>query len=651
MMRTRYGRRLTALALAIVLLALMASSVAGAAVTREAAKSSDASAALANAYHAADSAVAAEESLERMYRLDPTAATRTEHAQAGSDLQRALASIAARGNGEDNRLAAALLAYHLVYVTAVARMFDAVDIGDEAAVRQIDNVQTDPAFARISDLVSAASARHARAAEHALHRLQTIEEWVFVTTVAGFAVGLVLVIGCIVFMVGYQRTFLRQAAESRHRDTHDSLTGLPNRSVLNERLAEQLNRGAAAGTAVVVLDLDRFKEVNATLGHAYADELLRQLAARTLGVVRATDLLVHLGGDEFAVLLPDTAEEDGIALADRLIAEVNRSFIIDGVAVDVEASVGLAVAPHHGSSADVLLRNAETAMYAAKAIKTGTMLYRDEMNTDGAAHLLLLGDLRRALDAGNQLSMHYQPKIDLRTGQMCGVEALVRWKHPERGMISPADFIPVAENTGLINRLTREVIRMAIGQAFTWLNDGAPVPVAVNLSPRCLLDPTLIRQVTDLLRVVGLPTELLRLEITETAVMVNPAVALGTLHELHAAGIRLSIDDFGTGYSSMAYLKQLPVDELKIDRTFVGTMDSDRDDAMLVRAAVDLGHNLGLTVTAEGVETSAQVAALIELGCDVAQGYYFARPMPADDLPAWIHARTVSGAGIFTAPV
>jgi EAL domain-containing protein (putative c-di-GMP-specific phosphodiesterase class I) len=192
---------------------------------------------------------------------------------------------------------------------------------------------------------------------------------------------------------------------------------------------------------------------------------------------------------------------------------------------------------------------------------------------------------------------------------------------------------------------------MAIGQAFTWLNDGAPVPVAVNLSPRCLLDPTLIRQVTDLLRVVGLPTELLRLEITETAVMVNPAVALDTLHELHAAGIRLSIDDFGTGYSSMAYLKQLPVDELKIDRTFVGTMDSDRDDAMLVRAAVDLGHNLGLTVTAEGVETSAQVAALIELGCDVAQGYYFARPMPADDLPAWIHARTVSGAGIFTAPV
>ena len=352
-----------------------------------------------------------------------------------------------------------------------------------------------------------------------------------------------------------------------------------------------------------------------------------------------TTWVAHLGGDEFAVLVTGAAEEDAVALADRLVAEVNHSFVIEGIAVDVEASVGVAASPRHDSDADTLLRNAETAMYVAKKNMTGAVLYQGSMSTDGAAHLVLLGDLRRALEDTDQLTLHYQPKIDLRSGELCGVEALIRWQHPIRGPISPADFVPVAENTGLINPFTLRVLDMAIQQAHHWMTAGRTLPIAVNLSPRCLLDPDLITKVSGRLHTIGLPADLLVLEVTETAVMADPVLALATLHGLHALGIRLSIDDFGTGYSSMAYLKELPVDELKIDRTFVSTIDTDRADATLVRAAIDLGHNLGLKVIAEGVETPAQVAVLQTLDCDIAQGYHFARPMPAADLTAWQLAR------------
>ncbi|GAA2652948.1 putative bifunctional diguanylate cyclase/phosphodiesterase [Paractinoplanes durhamensis] len=643
MERSQRGRRVAVTALAAVLLALTALSVVGAAVTRSAAATSDDSIALSEAYHSAESAVAAEESLERLYRLEPEPATRNEHAQAGNELEDALAAVAVLGTTTDDRLATQLLADHAAYLASVTRMFDAVDAGDQAAVRLIDDTQTDPAFSRISDVITTASARHTKAADDALNRLQQIENGVFVTTVAGFAVGLALVAGFLIVASGYQRTLLRQAAESRHRATHDSLTGLPNRTLLVERLQEAMHQAPEnTSTAVIILDLDRFREVNDTLGHASGDKLLRQLAERARAIVRSVDLVAHLSGDEFAVLLPGTSESEGVALANRLIIDMNRSFVIEEVAVDVEASVGIALSPQHGTTADALLRNAETAMYAAKKVKTGAMLYQEAMNTDGAAHLLLLGDLRRAMDAEDQLSLHYQPKIDLATGHVRGVEALIRWKHPDRGMVSPADFIPVAENTGLINPFTLRALQMAVRQAHEWKIAGTPLPVAVNLSPRCLLDPGLINQVADQLRQLDLPADLLHLEVTETAVMADPEMALATLHQLKALGIQLSIDDFGTGYSSMAYLKQLPVSELKIDRTFVGTMDTDHNDATLVRAAVDLGHNLGLTVTAEGVETEAQVAALSVLGCDNAQGYYFARPMPAGDLTAWRLAHSAS---------
>jgi diguanylate cyclase (GGDEF)-like protein len=622
--------------LAFILLALTALSVLGAASTRWSADAATRSATLSAAYNRAHAAVAAEESLERKYRLEPGADVRRRHRAAGDALQRALSEVYQHGTGDDRALVDSLRAQHDGYVVAIDRLFTAIDAGDEAAVLRIDNDETDPAFDRISKLVEAATDEHARAATDALRRLRRVEGIVFGTTIGGFAVGLALLAAFAVVAIGYQRQLLREAAQSRHRALHDTLTGLPNRALLNERLTRALaGRPGEEPLAVLILDLDRFKEVNDTLGHQYGDELLRQVAQRACDTFRKSDTVARLSGDEFAVLLPDTNGPDALALAERLIAEIHRSFAIDNVTVDVEASVGLAVATDTDTS-ETLLRCADIAMYAAKDAKTGAVLYREEMHTEDTSRLLLLGDLRRALDGADQLELHYQPKVSLSSGSLCGVEALIRWQHPIRGMISPADFIPIAETTGLINRLTSLVLRMAIRQSRAWLDDGLAVPVAVNLSPRCLLDPTLVTQVTDLLREFDLPTHLLRLEVTETAVMADPRVAMTTLTQLHDLGIKLSIDDYGTGYSSMAYLKRLPVDELKVDRTFVLNIDSDQDDAALVRGAIDLGHNLGLTVVAEGVEGAAHVAALHQLGCDIAQGFHYARPMPPNDLADWL---------------
>lgn len=636
-------RRNAVVALALILLALTALSVVGATSTRRSADTATRSAALAEAYNRAQDAVAAEESLERKYRLEPNPPIRIRHKAARASLLAALNDVYERGATEDRILALTLRTMHDGYVAAIERMFTAVDDRRAAEVLRIDNDEVDPAFDRMSDLTQTATDAHARIAADSLRRLHRVEGVVFGTTIAGFGVGLALLVAFTVMAVGYQRTLLLQAEDSRHRALHDSLTGLPNRVLFNDRLTRGLDDARATGSsvAVMLLDLDRFKMVNDTLGHQYGDELLRQVAARTSGTVRASDTVARLSGDEFAVLLPGVDGPEAVAHAERLLHEVHRSFVLDEITVDVEASVGIAVAPRHAYTGESVLRCADIAMYAAKDTKAGAVLYRPEMHTEDASRLLLLGDLRRALDASDQLTVHYQPKVGLNAGEVLGVEALVRWQHPDRGMISPASFVPMAETTGLINRLTLHILRICIGQTRAWLDGGLALPVAVNLSPRCLLDPALVRQIANLLREFRLPCELLRLEVTETAVMANPALAMTTLTQLREFGIKLSIDDYGTGYSSMAYLKRLPVDELKVDRTFVATMDSDRSDAMLVRGAIDLGHNLGLTVVAEGVETSLHAAALRRLGCDVAQGHYFGRPMPPDELARWLAAHEV----------
>ncbi|WP_051515846.1 putative bifunctional diguanylate cyclase/phosphodiesterase [Candidatus Blastococcus massiliensis] len=423
------------------------------------------------------------------------------------------------------------------------------------------------------------------------------------------------------------------ADRDRHQATHDALTGLPNRVLMEDRLQQSLAAATRSDgeVALLLIDLDRFKEINDSLGHSYGDKLLLQVGPRLRSVLRDMDAVGRLGGDEFVVLLPSV---DGVteaeAVAERLRQALHQPFDVDGVVLDVEASIGIVLSPWHGTDSEELLRNADIAMYAAKELKAGAVVFQPEVHASTPVRLSVLGDLRRALDSDDELFLHYQPKITLDGEQIEGLEALLRWQHPTQGLIPPGEFILVAEGTGIILRVTERVLDLALAQQRRWIDAGTAVPVAVNLSTRCLLDAGLPDLVQRLLTQHGVPAELLRLEVTESAVMGDAARCMDVLQRLHDLGVHLSLDDFGTGYSSMAYLRRLPVDELKVDRSFVLGMTTTTQDLVLVRTAIDLGHNLGLTVVAEGVESAEHVAALRELGCDVAQGYHYGRPMPAE---------------------
>src|SRR5688572_15427027 len=436
---------------------------------------------------------------------------------------------------------------------------------------------------------------------------------------------------------GQAKALKASADRDRHQSTHDDLTGLPNWVLLRDRLDQGLAAAARSDgeVALLLIDLDRFKEINDSLGHSYGDKLLCQVGPRLQSVLRDGDTVARLGGDEFAVLLPAVdGVDEAQSIAERLRESLHQPFDVDGVILDVEASIGIVLSPWHGTDTEELLRNADIAMYAAKELKGGAVVFQPEVHASTPVRISVLGDLRRALDGDDELFLNYQPKITLNGERIEGLEALLRWQHPTQGLIPPGDFIPVAEGTGIILRLTERVLNLALAQQRHWLDDGRAVPVAVNLSTRCLLDSGLPDLVARLLTEHRVPARLLRLEVTESAVMGDAARCMEVLERLHDQGVHLSIDDFGTGYSSMAYLRRLPVDELKIDRSFVLGMCTSQQDAVLVRTAIDLGHNLGLTVVAEGVEGEEHVDALRALGCDIAQGFHYARPMPADRLSA-----------------
>jgi diguanylate cyclase (GGDEF)-like protein len=388
---------------------------------------------------------------------------------------------------------------------------------------------------------------------------------------------------------------------------------------------------------VLLIDLDRFKEINDVLGHASGDVLLSRVGPLMSTGVREGDILARLGGDEFAAVLMGADEATAIRVAHRLTDLLTETVDIDGVLLQVEASIGIAVS-HNTEDIDTLLRQADIAMYTAKRARCGFAVYQSEQATSTRERLNLLGELRRALGE-SEIELHYQPKLSLPDGSLAGVEALARWQHPTRGLLAPGEFIPAAESTGLIVPLTLQVLQLALAQQQRWRAAGHDFPVAVNLSPRCLAEPDLTQRILEMLEEHGTPAHHLELEITENTLASDPDRALATLTSLHAAGIRISIDDFGTGYSSMSYLKRLPVSELKVDRSFVSGMLVDAEDAVLVRSLVDLGHNLGLSVVAEGVEDQATLDALTEAGCDIAQGFHLGRPMPAAALELWMAAR------------
>jgi len=419
-----------------------------------------------------------------------------------------------------------------------------------------------------------------------------------------------------------------------HGATHDSLTELPNRILLLDRLQQALSIASRQKSklAIMVIDLDNFKEVNDSLGHFNGDIILKQVAARLQGTLRNLDSVARLGGDEFAILLPEVASEQDVSkIARKLQQALKPSFQVDGLTLDINASFGAVLFPDHGNDMDTLMQRAEIAMYAAKKEKFSFIYYDKKYDQYSSKRLTLMAELRQAIDQ-QRLTVFFQPKVDIKTGRVVEVEALVRWQHPEHGLLLPDEFIPMAERTGLITSLTALVTELSLKQMAVWNHEGYDVGVTINISARVLLDPQFPDTLIGLLAAYRVEPEKVMLEITETTIMIDRERALETMIRFKDMSVRMSIDDFGTGYSSLAYLKDLPVHELKIDKSFVTDMCFNRDDAVIVKIVIELAHQLGLQVTAEGVETDDVLNMLTELDCDIAQGYLISRPLPADEL-------------------
>ena len=462
------------------------------------------------------------------------------------------------------------------------------------------------------------------------------------TPVSGLAVGLA---GVTVLMAAL-RTHLafRQLvsmAVLRKQAMTDDLTRLPNRRALyasvDTVLGDLGSPGGDKGQALLLLDLDRFKEVNDSLGHHVGDRLLQVVGDRLRRTLREQDILARLGGDEFAVLLRDTDPHGAAAVAKKLREALAEPCKLEGIALQASASIGIALFPQHGRDLNSLLRRADIAMYRAKETRDGHHIYSGTDDADGATRLRTRNELGSAI-ADGQLVLHYQPKVDLRTGTVGGVEALVRWQHPERGLLFPDSFLCMVEESGLMRQLTQDVLEKALDQAALWRQEGKELTVAVNLSASSLMDADLPERTMAMLAVRSLPARCLQLEITEEFLMADRDRARAVLTRLRNSGIQIAVDDFGTGYSSLAYLRDLPVDELKLDRSFIAPMADDVRAAALVASTIALAHSLGLRMVAEGVEDDVTYRELCRLGCDEAQGYFISRPVPADELTRWLLA-------------
>ncbi len=432
-------------------------------------------------------------------------------------------------------------------------------------------------------------------------------------------------------------------ASTRREALHDVLTGLPNRALFTDRVERALAgaRRDGARPVVMLLDLDRFKEINDTLGHHHGDAVLRQVGPRITEVLRSSDTVARLGGDEFGVLLPGAEGGEAVReVADKILEALRRPYPVQGSELEVDASLGIAVFPEHGQDVESLLRRADVAMYTAKGSRSGQEVYGRTSPARPDA-LALAEDLRRGMEA-DELSLVFQPKVCLLTGEVHGAEALVRWLHPHRGLVPPSSFVDQADHAGVMRPLTLHVLDRALRQAGVWRASGLELHVAVNISARSLLDRGLPVAVSELLDATGADADTLLLELTEGTIMADPDRARQVLGELDELGVGLSIDDFGTGYSSLGGLQQLPVREVKIDRSFIAGMNGQRGDATTVRATIDIARTHGWRAVAEGIEDEAVRARLAALGCDLGQGYLFSPPVEGDALAAWAAAREAS---------
>ncbi|MGI8794154.1 MAG: putative bifunctional diguanylate cyclase/phosphodiesterase [Acidimicrobiales bacterium] len=436
------------------------------------------------------------------------------------------------------------------------------------------------------------------------------------------------------------RRLRRQAQENAYLAMHDTLTGLPNRNLLQDRLRCAIGDATRGRTLVglLLIDLDRFKDVNDTLGHSTGDALLQMVSRRLVQSIRPSDTVARLGGDEFAVVVADQVTEEAIAqIAERVTGSLREPFDVGGFEVSVDASIGVAIHPTHSYGAEQLLQHADIAMYAAKDAGADHLFYSPDIDSNSPLRLALAADLRRALtyDEG-QITVYFQPEASPETGQVKVLEALARWHHPVRGMVAPLDFIPLAEQSGLIRLLTARVLDLAIAQIRTGIDQGYSYAVAVNLSARDLADHMIVEQITAILRANDVPPRLLEVEVTETAVLADPDTAVAVLGELRAMGIKVALDDFGTGYSSLTYLKRLAPDRVKVDKTFVDAMLHERADESIITSLIQLAHTLDMEVTAEGVETTEQWNHLASQGCDLIQGYLLSRPLPIEAVDDWV---------------
>lgn len=431
-------------------------------------------------------------------------------------------------------------------------------------------------------------------------------------------------------------TALEQKAT--HDSTHDSLTNLPNRTLFIDRLQQAVNLASREKStlAVCILDIDRFKEVNDTLGHYNGDRLIKQVALRLTGVIRESDTLARIGGDEFGFMLPKIAKADDLKkLGKKLQKALKPPFTLENLSLDVSASIGAALYPEHGYDVDTLIQRADVAMYIAKQDNSGIIVYSKELDGHSPYRLTLGSELREAIN-NDDLVLYYQPKIFSKSSMLQAAEVLVRWQHPTHGFMLPDQFIPLAERVGLISDVTLWVLKHSLRQCREWYKVGINIEISVNVSSLCLLDPEFPDVLTGLLASYEFSAKSLMIEITETSIMVNPERSFQVLNRIADMGVGVSIDDFGTGYSSLAYLKKLPATEIKIDKSFVMDMLDNDSDMTIVNATIQLGHNLGLTVVAEGVENIDTFNKLKAMGCDILQGYFISKPVAANEFFAWI---------------
>ncbi len=574
----------------------------------------------------------------RQYQLEPSLAVQGRHLEAADDVTAVLQQVRRLPGASTEQDASALLALQATYREAADRMIGAVAVNDDRS-RTVDAQEVAPAYYTLQQQVAGITARYDQQAQAQVDRLVQLQTTALIGTLIGFSLGLVLMTLIYRTVLGYQRTLVSSAVDSEHRALHDALTGLPNRACFGSRLSDAL-AGRAAGatgvTAVLVIDLDGFKRVNDGLGHQAGDELLVEVGRRLQQIVRSDDTVARLGGDEFAVLLTEVQGEAAArAVAARAAQELRREFLACGHPVTIGGSIGVAISPVHGDGA-IIVQLADAAMYRAKNEMLGVAVYDATLDHRSSAELGLLQEITALIDAGDpewQLGLHYQPQVDLDDLTVHTVEALLRWQHRDRGLVSPGEILPLVQRAGLDGPLTDLLLDRAAGQAAAWRAAGLRLQVAVNVPPTCLLQQGFADTVRATLQRHGLTGAALRIELVESAVLSEATRSAAVIADIRATGVTVSLDDFGTGFSSLSHLRDLDLDEIKIDKTFVADLITTGDD-VVVRVAARLGRELSLRVVAEGVESTSILPALRAAGCTAVQGFALSRPVPPQDVPA-----------------